>query len=163
MLNRRRLGHSPFKREWPTEGCLEGDKYHAKVVHFIRRFYPSALLVAGLGELQDTPKKRFESYHKGYVGGCPDIILLNHHKKFDGMAIEFKTPKGTGKLSDKQEQFLKRLKLNNYKTIVSCDYDEIVMEIVKFMADTRLVCGCCGRHFKTDDSLANHLKHFHRM
>ena len=31
---------------------------HCKVVQYIRRFYPEAIMTAGLGKKQDIPKKR---------------------------------------------------------------------------------------------------------
>lgn len=65
---------------------------HIKVVQYIRRFYPDALITAGLGELQDTSNKRIKSYRKGYQGGQPDIIIANQHKHYDGLCIELKTP-----------------------------------------------------------------------
>lgn len=34
---------------------------HCKVVQCIRRFYPEAIIIAGLGENQDTPTKRVNS------------------------------------------------------------------------------------------------------
>ena len=34
---------------------------HCKVVHLIRNYYPNAIMVAGLGENQDTPNKRIKS------------------------------------------------------------------------------------------------------
>ena len=37
---------------------------HCKVVQYIRRFYPEAIIVAGLGELRDTPAKRINSWKK---------------------------------------------------------------------------------------------------
>ena len=39
---------------------------HYKVVQLIRNYYPDSLLVAGLGENQDTNEKRLDSYKKGY-------------------------------------------------------------------------------------------------
>ena len=44
------------------------DEYdlHTKVVDYIRRFYPNVLIIAGLGELQDTSNKRIKSYKKRY-------------------------------------------------------------------------------------------------
>ena len=39
---------------------------HYKVVDLIRRYYPDSILVAGLGENQDTENKRLDSYKKGY-------------------------------------------------------------------------------------------------
>ena len=37
---------------------------HCKVVHLIRNYYPKALIVARLGENQDTPSKRIHSWKK---------------------------------------------------------------------------------------------------
>jgi len=47
---------------------------HYKVVQYIRRFHSNAILVAGLGENQDTPAKRIDSWRKGYTKGQPDIM-----------------------------------------------------------------------------------------
>ena len=65
---------------------------HYKVVDLIRKFYPDSILVAGLGENQDAEDKRLDSYKKGYVRGQPDLIVLNYHKDFEGLGIEFKSP-----------------------------------------------------------------------
>ena len=62
---------------------------HYKVVDMIRRFYPDTILVASLGELQDTGDKRLDSYKKGYMRGKPDLLVLNYHKGFKGLGIEF--------------------------------------------------------------------------
>ena len=37
---------------------------HYKVIHFIRNYWNEAVIVAGLGELQDTSAKRIESWEK---------------------------------------------------------------------------------------------------
>ena len=62
----------------------------------IRRFYPDSLLIAGLGELQDTEDKRLDSKRKGYkyMKGQPDLMILDYHKDFMGLCIEFKSPTG---------------------------------------------------------------------
>ena len=39
---------------------------HYKKVDLIRRYYPDSILVAGLGENQDTEDRRLDSYKKGY-------------------------------------------------------------------------------------------------
>ena len=55
---------------------------HYKVVDVIRRFYPDSILVAGLGENQDTAEdKRLDSYKKGYSIGQPDLMVFNYHKE----------------------------------------------------------------------------------
>ena len=79
---------------------------HSKVVDFIRRFFPYSILVACLGELQDTKSKRISSYKKGYQRGQPDVLLLNKHKGYNGLCIEFKTPLGLGRVSDSQKNQL---------------------------------------------------------
>ena len=62
-----------------------------KVVDLIRKFYPDSILVAGLGENQDTEDKRLDSYKKGYVRGQPDLMVFNYHKDFEGLGIVFKS------------------------------------------------------------------------
>lgn len=53
-----------------------------KIVQYIRRFYPDAIIVAGLGENQDTPGKRIQSWKKGCMKGQPDIMILNCNKSW---------------------------------------------------------------------------------
>ena len=52
---------------------------HCKVVQYIRRFYPEAIIVTGLGELLDTCSKRTNSWKKGYMKGQPDLMIMNNH------------------------------------------------------------------------------------
>ena len=59
---------------------------HYKVVGMIRRFYPDSMLIAGLGENQDTEDKRLDSYRKGYMKGQHDMMVLNYHKDFRASA-----------------------------------------------------------------------------
>ena len=49
---------------------------HCKVVHLIRNYYPNAIMVAGLGENQDTPSKRINSWKKRYTKGQPDLTVF---------------------------------------------------------------------------------------
>ena len=65
---------------------------HYKVVQLIRNYYPDSILVAGLGENQDTEYKRLDSYKKGYQRGTPDLMTLDFHKDYKGLCIEFKSP-----------------------------------------------------------------------
>ena len=51
---------------------------HCKVVQYIRRFYPDAIIVAGLDENQDTPSKRIQFWKKGHMKSQPDIMVLNY-------------------------------------------------------------------------------------
>jgi prophage antirepressor-like protein len=153
-----------YKDQQKAPLCLanESDLHH-KIVQFLRRFYPQALLVAGLGELQDTNGKRLDAWRKGYTAGQPDLIICNAHSKYNGMAIELKNPKGIGKLSEKQDKCLEQFEIAKYKTLVSGEYDVILLEIIEYMRNIRLCCPHCCRKFKSEGTLQKHLKHFHRI
>ena len=55
---------------------------HYQIIKVIRRFYPHALLLPGLGELQDTSSKRIDAYRKGYQRGQADIVIGNKHVSY---------------------------------------------------------------------------------
>jgi prophage antirepressor-like protein len=118
---------------------------HAKIVDFIRRFHPDANVVAGLGENQSTEQLRIRSWQLGYTKGQCDLLLLNKHKKWTGMAIELKSPVGWGTVSPEQKKFLERLRRAGFKTLVSCDYDELVVAIQEYFRDVRTYCEHCDR------------------
>ncbi|CAH3144903.1 unnamed protein product [Porites lobata] len=107
---------------------------HCKVVQLIRCYYPDVIMVAGLGENQDTAYKRIISWKKGYLRGQPDLMILNNHKDFNGLCIEFKSPTNKYQISDAQKQMKERYKENCYKFILSNDYDDICMQLHKYMA-----------------------------
>ena len=88
---------------------------HYKIVEFIRAFLKEPVLMPGLGEYQSTTEIRKDTYHKGYKGGQPDIMLLNYHTHYKGLCIELKSPNGNGVVSDNQQNFLNILE-NNFKT-----------------------------------------------
>ena len=75
---------------------------HYKVVNLIKKYYPDAILVAGLGENQDTEEKRLDSYKKGYQRGQPDLMILDYHKDYKGLCIEFKSPTNNYVVSESQ-------------------------------------------------------------
>ena len=64
---------------------------------------------------------------EGYKGGHPNILILSLHKIHNGMALEPKTPTGLGVLPTKQSPYLDTLKNNTNYTIVSGDYDELIL------------------------------------
>ena len=139
----------------------ESDLHH-KVVQAIRRFWPHALLVAGLGELQDTPEKRIGAWRCGYMAGQPDILLLNAHKSHNGFALELKNPKGTGKLSEKQVSVLEKYRSAGFLAVCSDEYDVILLQLFRYMQDSRLKCELCGHKFKNEQTLHRHCSKFHK-
>ena len=88
---------------------------HYQIIKVIRRFYPHALLLPGLGELQDTSSKRIDAYRKGYQRGQADIVIGNKHVSYQGFAIELKNPNNNYQISDAQLNMEKIYELNGYK------------------------------------------------
>ena len=118
-------------------------------------------MVPGLGETQANKKQRIDGWRKYCIGGQPDLLILNKTAKYDGFAIELKTPKGDGRLSDKQREYLAQLEELNYKTLISNDYDTIVIELTNYYTDLRLPCRCCSKVFKSRGTFDGHAKVFH--
>ena len=122
----------------------EADLHH-KVVDFIRTFHPEALLVAGLGEHQDTDAKRIDSWRKGYTKGQCDLMLINRSAKWSGLAFEFKTPANTGRVSPEQRRFMDELAKAGFRVLLSNNYDEICNEIRDYFRTARNLCQECGK------------------
>jgi len=107
---------------------------HAKVVEFIRKRYPSAIIIPGLGELQITDQCRIRSWQKGYTARQPDLILINTTGEDVGLAIELKTPKGAhADATYPQKIYLAKLRKAGFKTVVSNSYDEILFAVITYM------------------------------
>ena len=136
---------------------------HYKVVQLIRIYYPNSILVAGLGENQDTEDKRLDSYKKGYQRGQPDLMILDFHKDYKGLCIEFKSPTNNYCVSESQLKMKEKYRDNEYAFILSNDYDKISKLIHKYMAGVRIPCKYCSKAFKNKKSLNSHFKVIHRI
>ena len=136
---------------------------HYKVVDLIRRYYPDSILVAGLGENQDTEDKRLDSYKKGYMRGQPDLMVLDYHKDYKGLCIEFKSPTNNYHVNKAQYELMKNYSNNGYKFILSNDYDEICIEVHDYMKGIRLPCNYCIKYFHNKDTLTTHYRVIHRI
>lgn len=137
---------------------------HKQLINFIKVKYPQILLSIQSGELQnETQQNRIKSYNMGYEAGSFDIIINNLHKKFNGFAIELKSPTGKGIVSERQLTMQKKYEMNNFKTLISNDYNETIFQIIEYMNETRIRCSYCSRKFKNSTSLKSHLTHFHKI
>jgi prophage antirepressor-like protein len=136
---------------------------HTKVVAYIRKYYPDAMINASLGENQDTSEKRIVSYKAGYMKGVPDLHIMEVNSQFNGFFLEFKSPTCKGVLSPHQKQNLERLTLRGYRCYLSDDYDDIIKEINYYMITRRIKCDFCKRKFKNEMTLNNHKKYFHKI
>ena len=121
---------------------------HYKVVDLIIRYYPDSILVAGLGENQDTEDKRLDSYKKGYTRGQPDLMILDYHKDYKGLCIEFKSPTNNYHVSEAQLKMKEKYRDNDYAFILSNDYDKITKLIHKYMAGVRIPCKYWTKAFR---------------
>ena len=104
---------------------------HKKVVQWIRRFQPDAMIFPGMGELQKTEEQRLDAWAKGYMRGTPDLLVFGA-LVVHGLAIEFKAPKGRGTLKDEQRDMMRKLQLRGFRVIVSNDYDDIIYRLMEF-------------------------------
>ena len=135
---------------------------HEKVVDFIRKYFPDVLFNASLGELQDTSEKRKKAYKMGYSAGMVDLMIYEHSKDFNGLAIEFKSPNGLGVVSEKQENIKNRLEERGYKYILSDNYDDIIIELNDYLQNRRYKCYYCRLKYKSLDTISTHLRVIHR-
>ena len=138
---------------------INTEKYlHYKVVHFIKKYIKEPIIIPGLGEHQINSSLRSDAYMKGYTGGQPDIILLNYHTKYKGLAIEFKTPTGHGVLSKNQQNYMNNLEHNGFMSLVSCDYDDIITQIVKYSLGIRYTINKIKRKFRSASARDRYIK-----
>ena len=136
---------------------------HYKVVQLIRNYYPDSILVAGLGENQDTEEKRLDSYKKGYQRGQPDLMILDYHIEYKGLCIEFKSPTNNYCVSESQIKMKEKYRSNDYAFILSNDYDKISKLIHKYMAGVRILCKYCPKAFCSKKTLNKHYQVIHRI
>ena len=130
---------------------------------YLRKYFPEVMINASLGENQDTSEKRITSYKGGYMKGSPDLHIMEMNSKYNGFFLEFKSPTCKGVLSPSQKLNLERLKLRDYHCFLSDDYDEIIKEINNYMMTRRIKCQFCKRKFKSEITLNNHKKYFHKI
>ena len=153
-----------FDNPWNKMIMISNEKeLHYKVVQLIRNYYPDSLLVAGFGENQDTEDKRLDSYKKGYQRGTPDLMILDFHKDYQGLCIEFKSPTNNYEVSDSQLKMKEKYCQNGYAFILSNDYDKISKLIHKYFAGVRIPCEYCTKAFRKTKTLNRHYKIFHRI
>ena len=153
-----------FNKPW-NKMIMIGNKtdLHYKVVNLIRRYYPDSILAAGLGDNQDTDDRRLDSYKKGYMRGQPDLMVLDCHKDYKGLCIEFKSPTNNYHVSKAQYVLMEKYSSNNFIFILSNDHDEICIEVHDYMKGIRVPCKYCIKHFYNNDTLETHYRVIHRI
>ena len=135
---------------------------HYKVIHFIRHFIKEAIIIPGLGEHQINSGVRTDAYFKGYGSGQPDIILLNYHTKYKGLAIELKTPTGAGIISKNQQNYINVFENNGSKTLISNNYDEIITTIIIYSMGIGYLTKNTKRKFRSITTRDRYIK-YHKI
>ena len=103
------------------------------VVKYIRERWPHLVMAPGLGDITGQfPEHRLEAFLRGYTAGQPDLLIACCNQNYTGLAIEFKSPGGLGKLDPKQDLFLKRLAAQGWLTLVTSSFAECVEVIAHF-------------------------------
>ena len=87
-----------------------------------------------------------------------DIVILNLHKRYRGLALEMKSPSRKGVLSESQSLMANNYKSSGFKVLISNDYDEIILAIHEYFKDVRMVCSLCPRRFISYELLKRHIK-----
>jgi len=128
------LGSTKQERWKEVKRLAEGreDELHYRVTEHIKRRYPDAIVIAGIGEHLTTDHARMDAYLKGYTGGQPDILVIRGLPNCfqDVLAIELKNPNKKGKVQSNQVEYLDNLELNcRTKIVLSSDYDDVVLQI----------------------------------
>ena len=153
-----------FDAPWNKMIMISNEReLHYKVVNLIRNYYPNSILVTALGENQDSEEKRIDSWKKGFQRGTPDLMILNYHRYYKGLCIEFKSPTNNYEVSESQLKMKVQYKKNNYAFILSNDYDKISKLLHKYMEGVRIPCKYCSKAFCKESTLNTHYKIFHRI
>ena len=107
---------------------------HYKIVEFIRKRYPDALIIPGLGENQISSEMRIDSYRKGYQAGQCDLMLPVRSGNKAGLALELKTPAiWQAEASQKQKMFLQKLEEQGWQIFVSNCYEDLLFEVRDYL------------------------------
>lgn len=68
---------------------------------------------------------------EGVKAGVPDVFVPIPTKKYHGLYLEFKTPKG--KVSDRQKEYMEYLESVKYKCAVVRSVEEAVETLLKYL------------------------------
>ena len=153
----------PSLRRNGTFSCVNERDLHTAFCAYARERFPTVRISPGLGEMQDTSGRRLECWRKGYQKGQPDLIVHQRSGNFSGLAIELKTPQGTGVVSPHQTQWMDDLARAGYRTLISSSLDECVQQLTHFMSNARVCCEHCGSSFKTSKTLQTHVRRYHPL
>ena len=89
-------------------------------------------------------------------------MILDYHKDYKGLCIEFKSPTNNYHVSESQKEMKKKYVNNGYDFVLSNDYDRICMNIHDYMKCIRVPGKYCIKQFLNKDTLKMRYKVIHR-
>ena len=163
LQNLRQKVSSPLELKHNQFVILNEADIQMKTVDYLRTFYPDVLFhTSSTNEMLNTPEKRIDIKKMGFCSGMPDLIVYENSKHHNGLTIEFKSPKGTGIVSQSQTDVNNKLSNRGYLPIISDNYDQIIFEINNYLSNRRLKCCHCNIKCKSTENLKTHILNFHK-
>ena len=142
-------------------------EYRIKLITYLRYRRESEIyhltFTGSMGEILkgDGSDIRKEAVMTGYEKGSSDILITTPSKNNNGCYIELKF--GNNELSPEQKYSIEMYKLNDYKIIVAHEWTSLQRQIDDYLREIRLPCKFCSQKFKSNETLKNHHKYFHRI
>lgn len=103
----------------------------ARVVQFVRTFYPDVLMFAIPNGANVNPVNRIRLVKEGMLAGVPDLVILEQRHGFNGLFIEFK--KDNGIISKEQAATLTKMTQRNYLCIVARHHRSAIKTIEDYL------------------------------
>ncbi len=101
------------------------------VVKYLRFAHKDCLFTNTLGGVRlVTWKQRNLLKSTGYRKGVSDLLILEPNKKYYGLFLEIKKPKGI--ISKEQKEFLIEANKRNYYAVVCFGFDECLQTIEQY-------------------------------
>lgn len=135
---------------------------HAQVVKFIDETYGSLPipLTSESGAQQTTPEARRLAHERGYCRGDADLTINVASGGYSALVLEFKRPNqgGAAQPSEAQARMHEILRWHGRRVLTSSSYEEIVLEIKRYLEGARLFRCSCGKGFTSERHLDLHLR-----
>lgn len=117
-----------------TMNLIDEHSLQTAIVAYLRD--SDLVFASNMNGFLDSPEKRIRGWKEGMQSGHPDLLIYTPNNAYNGMAIEFKSLCGTGKLVKKQANWLQKLELDcGYFCLCSNDYTAILECIIKYTND----------------------------
>ena len=119
-----------------TISLMNEQALQRKVSSYLKK--SDLLFTSTLGSFLETAQSRMNAVASGYGGllrkGVPDILIFTPNNKYNGFALELKSPAGKGELTTEQYKWLQTLEKEcKWFCMVSNDYEIIVETLTKYI------------------------------